>query len=60
MLRFFAILPKKLLQKLSVFTISPFSHKLVLSVALNVSDSEGLTVFQNSLLSKTFLSFKFS
>ena len=64
MLRFFAILPKKLLKSsdvsFSVYKISPFSIKLILSLALNFSDSEGFTVFQKSLLPETFLSSKFS
>ena len=64
MLRFFTILPKKLLKtsavSFSVFTISPFSLKLILSLALNFSDSEGFTVFQKSLLSEIFPSSKFS
>ena len=42
----------------SVFTISPFSLKLTLSLALNILDNEGFTVFQKSLLSETFLSSK--
>ena len=64
MLKFFTILTKKLLQTsavpFSVFPISPFSIKLIFSLALNFSDSEGFTVFQKSLLSETFLSSKFS
>ena len=64
MLRFFTILPKRFLKttavSFQVFTISPFSLKLILSVALNFSDSEGFTVFKKSLLSETFLSSKFS
>ena len=62
MLRFFTILPKKLLKPsvvpFSVFAISPLSIKL--SLALNFSDNEGFTVFQKRLLSETFLSSKFS
>ena len=54
MLRFFAILPKKLLNtsavSFSIFSISPFSLKLILSLPLNFSDSEGFTVFQKTLL----------
>ena len=50
MLRFFTILPKKLLKisavPFSVFAIAPFSLKLILSLALNLSDSEGFTIFQ--------------
>ena len=64
MLRFFTMLPKKLLKTsavpFSVFTISPFSVKLIVSLALNFSDSEGFTFFQKSLLSETFLLSKFS
>ena len=64
MLRFFTILPKNLFTTsvvpFSVFTISPFSLKLILSLTLNFSDNEGFIVFQKSLLSETFLSSKFS
>ena len=64
MLRFFTILPKKLFTTsvvpFSVFTISSFSLKLILSLTLNFSDNEGFIVFQKSLLSETFLSSKFS
>ena len=53
MLRFFTILPKKLLKTSAVpfpvFTASPFSIKFILSLALNFSDSEGFTAFQKSL-----------
>ena len=49
MLRFFTILPNKLLKtsavSFSVFTISSCSLKLILSRALNFSESEGFTVF---------------
>ena len=61
--RFFTILPKKLLKSSAVsfpvFSISAFSLKLILSLALNFSDGEGFTVSQKDLLSKTFLSSKF-
>ena len=64
MLRFFTILPKKLLKTsavhFSVFTVSPFSIKLIVSVTLNFSYNEGFTVFQKSLLSETFVSSNFS
>ena len=49
MLRFFTILPNELLKtsavSFSVFTISSCSLKLILSRALNFSESEGFTVF---------------
>ena len=61
--RFFTILRKKLLKSSAVsfpvFSISAFSLKLILSLALNFSDGEGFTVSQKHLLSKTFLSSKF-
>ena len=64
MLRFFTILPKKIVKtsgaSFTVFTISPFSLKLILSLAMNFSDSEGFAVSQKSLLSNTFLSSKLS
>ena len=48
-LRFFTILPKKFVKTsavpFSVFTISPFSIELILSLALNFSDNEGFTIF---------------
>ena len=63
MLRFFTILPKKLLKtpavSFSVFTSLPFSVKLILSLALNFSDNEGFTVFEKSLLSETFFHLSF-
>ena len=62
MLRFFTILPKKFSKvspvSFSVLTVSPFSLKLILSLAMNFSGSEGFTVFQKSLLSETFFHLK--
>ena len=64
MLRFFTILPKKLLKTSAVtsavLAILQFSLKLILSLELNFSDSQGLPVFQKSLLSENFLSPRFS
>ena len=58
LLRFFTILPKKLLKtsavSFSVFPVLPFSQKLILYLSFDFSDSEGFTVFQKSLLSKNF------
>ena len=44
----------------SVFKISPFSIILILSLMRDLSESKGFTNFQNSLLSVTFFTFKFS
>ena len=61
MLRFFTVLRTKISAvPLSVLTISPFSLKFMVSLALNFLDSEVFTVFQKSLLSETFLTCKFS
>ena len=58
LLRFFTILPKKLLKTsavpFSVFPVLPLSQKLILYLALDFSDSEGFAVFQKSLLLKNF------
>ena len=63
MLIFFTILPKKLLKTSAVpfsyFTISPFSLKLILSLAFNFSNSEGFTVFHESLYQKLFFHLSF-
>ena len=54
LLRFFTVLSKKLLKtsavSFSVFTISPFSLTLILSLVLSFSDSEGFTVFQKKFV----------
>ena len=53
MLRFFTILPKKLLKtsafSFSVFAILPFSLKLILSLALDFSDSVKALLFSKKV-----------
>ena len=60
MLRFFTILPKKLLETSAVHILAFTVSQLILSLALNFSDSEAFTILQKGLLSETFPSFKFS
>ena len=44
----------------SVLIDSPFSDKFIISLVITVSDNDGFSVFQKSLLSGVSFSFKFA